>query len=100
MDRDWTGEDEVCLRLNIPSSSSSSMSHASLVLRANSWNDDAFLDLVLTMLAFGVSLNLKKTCKTNNLKTDVLHTKTQAGSQFEGCILWRFIISEKKNETV
>lgn len=58
MDRDWTGEDEGCLRLNIPSSSSSSMSHASLVLRANSWKVEGFLDLVFTLLAFGVSFNL------------------------------------------
>lgn len=39
-----------------PPSSSSSMSHASLVLRANSWNVAGFFDLMLTAFVFGASL--------------------------------------------
>lgn len=53
------GRDEGWMGAKKSSSSSSSMSQASLVLRANSWKLDAFLDLRL--FAFGVSLgNLQR----------------------------------------
>lgn len=65
-----------------PPSSSSSMSQASLVLRANSWNVDAFFDLTLTTFVLGVSFkNLTdwegkgKSCEKNYLAvitTDIL----------------------------
>lgn len=46
------GRDEGVGGLRKSSSSSSSMSQASLVLRANSWKLDAFLDLRLLNLGF------------------------------------------------